>query len=46
MAPGGVDFSLVCDVLLILIFLVATASNSLVLLVFYRKPGLRTLSNR
>ncbi|XP_054281018.1 probable G-protein coupled receptor No18 [Macrosteles quadrilineatus] len=40
------NLSSVCDVLLIVVFVVATASNSLVLLVFYRKPGLRTLSNR
>ncbi|XP_075219013.1 5-hydroxytryptamine receptor 1B-like [Lycorma delicatula] len=35
-----------CDILLGVIFIAATASNSLVLLVFYRRPGLRTLSNR
>ncbi|KAG8263446.1 hypothetical protein J6590_033653 [Homalodisca vitripennis] len=46
MASGEVAVSLACDILLIVIFVVATASNSLVLLVFYRKPGLRTLSNR
>ncbi|XP_072157999.1 uncharacterized protein [Bemisia tabaci] len=34
------------NILLIIIFIVATTSNSLLLLVFYRRPSLRTLSNR
>lgn len=46
MAPSEDSFSLTCDISLIFIFAAATASNSLVLLVFYRRPGLRTLSNR
>lgn len=46
MALNEQSFYLICDIVLILIFAAATASNSLVLLVFYRRPGLRTLSNR
>uniref|UniRef100_A0A1B6D3F5 G-protein coupled receptors family 1 profile domain-containing protein n=1 Tax=Clastoptera arizonana TaxID=38151 RepID=A0A1B6D3F5_9HEMI len=44
MAPSENEF--VINIILIFILIVATASNSLVLLVFYRKPALRTLSNR
>ncbi|XP_071447855.1 alpha-2B adrenergic receptor-like [Hetaerina americana] len=36
----------VCDIVLVIVFLLGTASNFIVLLVFYRRPGLRTLSNR
>ncbi|XP_045503512.1 tyramine receptor 1 [Colias croceus] len=37
---------LVEEVLLLALFLVSTAGNSLALLVFCRRPGLRTISNR
>ncbi|OWR55028.1 probable G-protein coupled receptor No9 [Danaus plexippus] len=37
---------LVEEVVLLVLFLVSTASNSLALLVFCRRPGLRTISNR
>lgn len=37
---------LVEEVLLLALFLVSTAGNSLSLLVFCRRPGLRTISNR
>ena len=42
----GMDNVLFCEVLLALIFLTGTAANATVLLVFYRRPALRTLSNR
>ncbi|CAH2093585.1 unnamed protein product [Euphydryas editha] len=37
---------LVEEVVLLALFLVSTAGNSLALLVFCRRPGLRTISNR
>ncbi|CAH2052489.1 unnamed protein product, partial [Iphiclides podalirius] len=37
---------LVEEILLLALFLVSTAANSLALLVFCRRPGLRTISNR
>ncbi|XP_039752738.1 5-hydroxytryptamine receptor 1A-alpha [Pararge aegeria] len=37
---------LVEEVILLALFLVSTAANSLALLVFCRRPGLRTISNR
>lgn len=37
---------LVEEVVLLVLFLVSTAGNSLALLVFCRRPGLRTISNR
>jgi hypothetical protein len=40
------DKVLLCEVLLALIFLTGTAANATVLLVLYRRPALRTLSNR
>jgi predicted membrane protein len=40
------DNVLFCEVLLALIFLTGTAANATVLLVLYRRPALRTLSNR
>jgi hypothetical protein len=40
------DNVLICEVLLALIFLTGTAANATVLLVLYRRPALRTLSNR
>ena len=36
----------VMQVLLALIFLFSTVANVLVLIIFYRRPALRTLSNR
>ncbi|XP_028043421.1 probable G-protein coupled receptor No9 [Bombyx mandarina] len=52
MSPGqalmGMDAKdrLVEEILLLALFLVSTAANSLALLVFCRRPGLRTISNR
>jgi predicted membrane protein len=40
------DDALLCEVVLALIFLTGTAANATVLLVLYRRPALRTLSNR
>ncbi|KDR10486.1 5-hydroxytryptamine receptor 6 [Zootermopsis nevadensis] len=40
------DDVLLCEVVLALIFLTGTAANATVLLVLYRRPALRTLSNR
>ena len=40
------DILLLCDALLAILFLTGTAANATVLLVFYRRPGLRTLPNR
>jgi predicted membrane protein len=40
------DNVLFCEVLLALFFLTGTAANATVLLVLYRRPALRTLSNR
>lgn len=37
---------ILCDILLVIVFFIGTASNIIVLSVFYRRPGLRTLSNR
>lgn len=37
---------LVEEIVLLALFLVSTAANSLALLVFCRRPGLRTISNR
>ncbi|XP_013141889.1 PREDICTED: uncharacterized protein LOC106105938 [Papilio polytes] len=37
---------LVEEILLLALFIVSTAANSLALLVFCRRPGLRTISNR
>ncbi|CAH1641048.1 unnamed protein product [Spodoptera littoralis] len=53
MSPGqalmsGMDVRdrLVEEIVLLALFLVSTAANSLALLVFCRRPGLRTISNR
>ncbi|CAH0595201.1 unnamed protein product [Chrysodeixis includens] len=53
MSPGqtlmsGMDARdrLVEEIVLLALFLVSTAANSLALLVFCRRPGLRTISNR
>ncbi|CAF4802790.1 unnamed protein product [Pieris macdunnoughi] len=40
------NHQLVEEVFLLALFLVSTAGNSLSLLVFCRRPGLRTISNR
>ncbi|KAJ9576179.1 hypothetical protein L9F63_007001 [Diploptera punctata] len=40
------DILLLCDILLVIIFLTGTAANATVLLVFCRRPALRTLPNR
>lgn len=45
-ALSGAVETLLLNGLLCVILLVATASNSLLLFVFYRRPGLRTVSNR
>lgn len=45
-AHGMDKVLLLCEVLLALIFLTGTAANATVLLVLYRRPALRTLSNR
>lgn len=37
---------LIEQIVLLTLFLVSTAANSLALLVFCRRPGLRTISNR
>jgi len=42
----GMDDALLWEVLLALIFLIGTTANAIALLVLYRRPALRTLSNR
>lgn len=46
MSEGMARDRLVEEIVLLALFLVSTAANSLALLVFCRRPGLRTISNR
>ncbi|CAG9791286.1 unnamed protein product [Diatraea saccharalis] len=46
MSEGMERDRLVEEIVLLALFLVSTAANSLALLVFCRRPGLRTISNR
>lgn len=45
-ADAGAAVVVACDVALVLLLVAGLVTNATVLLVFYRRPGLRTLSNR